>query len=205
MIKFLNQEKMEEIIPNARDIDRWHELIQFHLELGHINTVDRVAMFLAQTVHESAGFTRLQENLNYSSTGLLKTFRKYFTPDTAARYHRKPEMIANRVYGNRMGNGDEQSGDGWRFRGRGLIQVTGKNNYQSLADFLEMDIMNCVHYLELQEGAVHSAVWYWNVNGLNRLSDARDMVRVTRVINGGTNGLAHRQEEFDRIWHILRS
>src|SRR5687768_16079969 len=135
MIKFLDYDKLCEIGPNLPEVDRWHELFQYYLELGDLTTYDRVAMFLAQTSHESAGFTRFQENLNYSSAGLLKTFKKYFNQETANQYHRKPEMIANSVYANRMGNGPESSGDGWRFICRGLIQVTGRNNYQALADF----------------------------------------------------------------------
>lgn len=205
MIKFLDAEKLEMILPRISEVDRWLEILTFNMELGDITTRERVAMFLAQTSHESAGYTRFKENLNYSADGLLRTFGKYFTPELAQKYARKPEMIANRVYANRMGNGPESSGDGWKFSGRGAIQITGKNNYSALAKFLEMDLDQCVHYLTLPEGAVHSAVWYWSVNGLNRLSDSRDIVRVTRVINGGRIGLEERTEDYKRIFNILRS
>lgn len=203
-MKNLTEEKLRKIIPNAKEIQYWCQLIQKHLPPAYINTDDRIAMFLAQTHHESAGFTILRENLNYSSTSLQKVFRKYFTPELAEKYNRKPEMIANRVYASRMGNGDEASGDGWKFRGRGLIQITGKNNYVALAEFLNIGVGECVSYLEDQEGALHSAVWYWNVNKLNSCADRKDIVRSTKIINGGENGLPDRDFQYGRILKILK-
>ena len=146
------------------------------------------AMFLAQCGHESAGFTTLAENLNYSDYALTQVFRKYFDKNTAVKYARKPEQIANRVYANRMGNGDEASGDGWKYRGRGIIQITGKKNYIAFRDWLGRDF--ALHELaEDLDLAVLAAVWYWQTNELASLASGE---KVTVRINGGTNGLADR-------------
>jgi putative chitinase len=203
MLEFLDEEKLYKIIPRAPGIPEWFDLIQVHLEPAFINVPERVGMFLAQTSHESNGFTVIEENLNYSANGLLKIFRKYFNADSAARYHRRPQDIANIVYANRMGNGPESSGDGWKFRGRGLIQVTGSNNYHAFASFLQISIDECVEYMGTKEGALHSAVWYWNVNGLNKVADAGDVERSTRIINGGLIGIEERKSEYNRIMRIL--
>ena len=164
----------------------------------------RLAAFLAQTAHESGGFKFIKENLNYSADGLQKIFKKYFpTPELAADYARKPEKIANRVYANRMGNGDEASGDGWKFCGRGLIQLTGKFNYTKLSEDLEMSIDETVKYLETTEGAVVSAGWFWNRNKLNDIVDKDDFVLLTKRINGGTIGLSDRQHHYELALKVL--
>lgn len=202
---FLTESKLKRIVPRARNIEEWHDVLHKHLPPAGIDTIKRVSMFLAQTSHESAGFTLLSENLNYSWQSLRKVFRKYFPNDDIAKeFHRKPELIASRVYGGRMGNGEQMTGDGWLYRGRGLIQITGKNNYSSLAEFLEMSLPETIDYLETIEGAAHSAVWYWDVNSLNKVADKGDMVRSTKIINGGDIGLKERIEEFERILNILR-
>ncbi len=157
----------------------------------------RVAGFLAQLAHESGGFNATIENLNYSKEGLRKTFPKYFpTDELAAQYARKPEKIANRVYANRMKNGDENSGDGFKFRGRGLIQLTGKDNYTRFAEALDMDIDSTIAYLETPNGAVASAGWFWDNNKLNQFCDRDDFITLTKRINGGTIGLADRQHHY---------
>ncbi len=163
-----------------------------------INTKIRVAAFLAQTAHESGGFNFLKENLNYSQESLRKVFPKYFADDaTAAKYARQPEKIASRVYGGRMGNGDEASGDGFRFCGRGLIQLTGKDNYSAMAKDMGMALEALVTYLESVEGACMSAGWFWNKNGLNAIADKEDFVTLTKRINGGTIGLEDRKHHFE--------
>lgn len=161
-----------------------------------INTPKRVAAFLAQTAHESGGFNAVKENLNYSAKGLMTTFKKYFPTEALANeYARKPEKIANRVYANRMGNGDEASGDGARFCGRGLIQLTGKHNYTRFAKDLDITLEECVKYLETPAGAATSAGWFWDTNNLNAICDRGDIKGLTKRINGGFIGLA------DRIHH----
>lgn len=164
----------------------------------------RLAGFLAQTAHESGGFNFIKENLNYSAKGLRSIFGKYFTTDELAKqYERQPAKIANRVYANRMGNGDEASGDGFRFCGRGLIQLTGRNNYTKLAEDLGISIDETVAYLETPNGAVSSAGWFWDNNNLNQYCDKGDFVTLTKRINGGTIGLADRQHHYDEAMHYL--
>ncbi len=165
----------------------------------------RLAAFLAQIAHESGGFNFVQENLNYSAKGLMTTFKKYFpTEELAKQYERKPERIANRVYASRMGNGDENSGDGWKFRGRRLIQLTGRHNYTRFAEGLEMSIEDTVAYLETPSGAVSSAGWFWDNNDLNKYCDSGDFVTLTKRINGGTIGLADRQHHYEIALKVLQ-
>jgi putative chitinase len=157
----------------------------------------RAAAFLAQIAHESGGFNFVTENLNYSAKGLMTTFKKYFpTEELAKQYERKPEKIANRVYANRMSNGDENSGDGWKFRGRGLIQLTGRANYTRFAEDLGISLDETVAYLETPAGAVSSAGWFWDNNNLNQLCDKDDFVTLTKRINGGTIGLEDRKHHY---------
>jgi putative chitinase len=158
----------------------------------------RIAGFLAQIAHESGGFNFVKENLNYSADGLRKIFPKYFpTDELAKQYARQPEKIANRVYANRMSNGDEASGDGFRFRGRGLIQLTGRANYTKFAEDLGMSIEDTINYLETPNGAVASAGWFWDNNKLNQYCDKNDFITLTKRINGGTIGLQDRQHHYE--------
>jgi putative chitinase len=167
------------------------------LEKFDIESKLRAAAFLAQTAHESGGFSAIKENLNYGTDGLLKVFPKYFpTKELAEQYNRQPQKIASRVYGGRMGNGDESTGDGYKYCGRGLIQLTGKQNYSAMAADLGMTLEALVPYLETLEGACMSAGWFWNKNGLNKLADAEDFVTLTKRINGGTIGLEDRKHHY---------
>jgi len=170
-----------------------------------INNPKRIAMFLAQVGHESGGLRHRKENLNYSAQGLNKIFPKYFirAGRDANQYARNPEAIANVVYANRMGNGDEDSGEGFKFRGRGLIQLTGKTNYSAFAEFMDMDLDAVIDYLETEEGAAMSAGWFWDSRDLNKWADAGDIVKCTRLINGGTIGLADRKKHYEEALHIF--
>lgn len=168
-----------------------------------INTLNRVAGFIAQCAHESSAFSITKENLNYSAAGLLKIFKKYFTEATAAQYARKPEMIANKVYANRMGNGDEKSGDGFRYRGRGFIQLTGKENYSSFAKSINKPLDETIAYLETFEGALESACWYWKSRNLNATCDKNDIIAMTNKINGGTIGLNDRTAKYEKYKSLL--
>jgi putative chitinase len=170
-----------------------------------LDTKERTAAFLSQLAHESGGFNIIIENLNYSADGLTRVFPKYFsTLDLAKQYARKPEQIANRVYANRMKNGNEASGDGWKFRGRGLIQITGRDNYTRLANSLEMHLDATVEYLETPSGATVSAGWFWDTNKLNVYCDKDDFIGLTKRINGGTNGLADRQHHYEVALKYLK-
>lgn len=160
----------------------------------HVNTPIRIAHFMAQIEHES-NLKPISENLNYSAEGLAKTFKKYFPNQQLANaYARQPQKIANRVYADRMGNGNESSGDGWKFRGRGFIQITGKNNYTVLSKDTRVDFVSNPDLLLQEANSMISALWFWNVNKLNALADKDDIVSVTKRINGGTNGLDHRRQ-----------
>lgn len=171
-----------------------------------ISTVQRAACFLSQVGHESGGFRAIVENLNYSADGLRKVFGKYFpTADLANAYARKPEKIANRVYANRMGNGPENSGDGWRYRGRGMIQLTGKHNYELFAKAMKMSLADTAAYLETREGAAMSAGWYWDVRGLNAMADQGLFKKMTITINGGLNGYDDRLAHYEKARTLLRS
>jgi putative chitinase len=164
----------------------------------------RLAGFLAQTAHESGGYNFIKENLNYSAKGLRGTFGKYFlNDDIANQYAKKPEKIANRVYANRMKNGDESSGDGYRFCGRGLIQLTGRDNYTKFANDLSMSLEDTIAYLETPNGAVASAGWFWDNNKLNQYCDSGDFVTLTKRINGGTIGLEDRKHHYELAMHYL--
>ena len=164
----------------------------------------RAAAFVAQVAHESGGFNFVKEKLNYSAKGLRTTFGKYFTTDEIAnQYAKKPAMIANRVYANRMGNGDEASGDGYKFCGRGLIQLTGKQNYTKFAQDLAMTVDDTVAYLETPEGAVSSAGWFWDNNNLNSFCDKDDFIGLTKRINGGIIGLEDRLHHYQLALKLM--
>lgn len=164
------------------------------LRRNGITTNLQLAHFFAQLHHES-NLRPVSENMNYSTNALLRVFRKYFpTRYAASRFARKPRAIANRVYANRMGNGNEASGDGWRYRGRGFIQLTGKNNYRALSQAVGVDYVNYPDKLLKEADAMVAACWFWRKNGLNVYAQRDNVRKVTRIINGGYNGLSHRQE-----------
>ena len=163
-----------------------------------------MAAFLAQCAHESGGFTALKENLNYRAVTLRKVFPKYFpTDEIASAYAQQQSAIANRVYANRMGNGDEHSGDGFKYCGRGLIQVTGKENYTWFADSLGITPEEASEYMETFEGAAQSACWFWETNNLNTWADKGDIMTLTKRINGGTIGLEDRIKHYEHALHVL--
>lgn len=167
--------------------------------------VHRIAGFIAQTAHESGGFNFIKENLNYSADGLTKIFHKYFpNAELAQHYARQPQKIANRVYANRMGNGPEESGDGYSFCGRGLIQLTGRTNYTKFASALGLSLEDTVAYLETPEGATASAGWFWDNNKLNQYCDNGNFVMLTKRINGGTIGIEDRQHKYQIVLEALQ-
>jgi putative chitinase len=189
----------------ASVLQKYVEPLAEVIEHYEINTPKRLAAFLAQTAHESGGYNAVKENLNYSAKGLMGIFKKYFPTEALAKqYERQPAKIANRVYANRMGNGPEESGDGFKFCGRGLIQLTGKQNYTRLAKDLEMTLDELVSFLETPEGAVTSAAWFWDNNNLNKFADSGDFVMLTKRINGGTIGLADRQHHYEVALELLQ-
>jgi putative chitinase len=198
------QKHFEEIIGKNPYADHWFEALCQILPDYDINTVPRVAAFLAQTAHESGGYRAIKENLNYKAESLVKVWPRYF-PDmaTAKAYEKQQERIANRAYANRMGNGDEASGDGWKFCGRGLIQLTGKNNYTLYAESLEISLDEASEHLTTFEGCVQSAAWFWESNNLNVEADAGDIKKMTKKINGGFIGLEDRIKHYNHALHVL--
>jgi putative chitinase len=175
----------------------WVEPLEEVFHRYEINTPERQAAFIGQCAHESMNFTRLEENMNYSAEGLMKTWPSRFpTLESAKPYHRNPEKIANKVYAGRMGNGPEETGEGWLYHGRGLIQLTGKDNYTLAGDALNMDFIHSPDYVLVPKYAALTAGWFWNKRQLNKEADAKDFTGMTKKINGGTIGLD------DRIAHI---
>jgi len=198
----LNQ--LKQMVPGIPYAEHWHEALEQLLPDYEINTPQRIAAFIAQCAHESGGFRFVKENLNYKAASLRKIFGKYFPDDAiAAAYANRPEMIANRVYGGRMGNGPEASGEGYKYCGRGLLQLTGKENYSWFAASLEIGPEEAAEYLETFEGAAQSACWFWETNNLNAEADAGDIKKMTKKINGGYIGLEDRIKHYEHALHIM--
>jgi len=199
------QEDIFSAFPNAKPdiVDALVNSIDLLASDYGIDTPMKMAHFLAQTAHESGGFRLMEENLNYSSDRLVAVFPKYFRNVDARAYHRQPEKIANRVYANRMGNGDEETGDGYHFRGRGLIQLTGRNNYTMFAEDNNLELEDAVNFLTSPEGSVQSAAWFWDKANINPLAEDDNVVAVTKKINGGTNGLEERKKYTNKFKDLL--
>jgi putative chitinase len=190
---------------------KWHPAIVATMEKFGITSVNEQASFLAQISHESNRMATVEENLSYSAEGLAATWPSRYKDKTTGRpnqlamlLHRKPISIANNCYANRMGNGDVASGEGWRYRGRGLIQLTGKSMYKKCGDAIGVDLVASPDLLLKPEYAALSAGWFWQYAGLDRFDDDEDVLKETRIINGGTNGLADRQKKFDQALAALK-
>lgn len=201
------KDQLQQIIPQNQHLDHWFEALEKILPDYEIDTPQRVAAFLAQCAHESGGFNAIQENLNYRAVTLRKVFPKYFPNDDIANQYasqpNKAELIANRVYANRMGNGDEASGDGFRYCGRGLIQLTGKSNYSRFAESIDTPLEEITDFLQTFEGCVQSAAWFWEANNLNQYADSGDILTMTKRINGGTIGLEDRKKHYEHALHVF--
>jgi putative chitinase len=203
----LTKDQLKKLLPKNPYIDYWYNALTQLLPDYEINTPQRIAAFIAQCAHESGNFMVLQENLNYRPPTLRKIFPKYFPTDAMANDYcsrpNKQEAIANKVYANRMGNGDEASGDGYRYRGRGLIQLTGKDNYTFFAGSLGITEVEAAEYMATFEGACQSACFFWEQNKLNQWADKGDIVTLTKRINGGTIGLDDRIKHYEHALHVL--
>lgn len=203
----LTQDQLRQLLPKNPYVQYWHEALAILLPDYDINTKERIAAFVAQCAHESGNFMVLKENLNYRWESLRRIFPKYFPSDELAKeYASKPnkqEAIANRIYANRMGNGPEESGDGYRYCGRGLIQLTGKENYTWFAASLEITPEEATEYLTTFEGAAQSACWFWETNKLNQWADIGDIITLTKRINGGTIGLEDRIKHYKHALEVL--
>lgn len=202
----ITKKQLEQMLPQNKNIKEWHAALNKILPQYNITTIKRMGAFIAQCSHESGQFTRLEENLNYKASRLVEVFPKYFPSlELAKLYESQPEKIANRIYANRMGNGSETSGDGYKFRGRGLIQLTGKTNYQHFADSVNLTIDQAIEYMYSFEGCVQSAADFWERNKLNQFADSGDFITLTKRINGGTIGLKDREEQLELAMSVLRA
>jgi putative chitinase len=204
----ITAEQFKHLFPRAQDPDSWAESMNNVFPTYDIDTPHRIAAFLAQCGHESGGWTVFEENLNYSAQGLNGIFKKYFpTLESAQPYARKPEMIANKIYANRMGNGAPESGDGYKYRGRGPIQLTGKDNYRAFAKEMFEDWENLFENPDWvtsdRDFALMSAIWFWNKNKLNVQADSGDIKLMTKKINGGYIGLEDRIKHYNEAIHLL--
>lgn len=209
MDKILTRDMLAAMIPGNDKVDMWFEAIEEIFPKYEINTVERIAGFIAQCAHESNNFRSLEENLNYSEDALLRVFGRYFgkaPKASASEYARNPEMIANRVYNDefrkyKMGN--TQPGDGWMFRGRGLKQLTGRENYTKFGKSIKMSAEQAAEYVATEKGAIESACWFWNNKKLNAIADTGDIKKLTKVINGGDIGLADRTSRYENALEVL--
>ena len=203
------EEHLAKIIPGNKNVSQWYDALVDVMPKYGITTERRVAHFLSQCAHESANFKKLEENLNYSAKALRAVFGRYFgnpPKRNADEYQRKPEMIANYVYMDefrkyKMGNVNE--GDGWLFRGRGLKQLTGRDNYTKFGNSVNMTAEEAAEYVATEKGAVESACWFWDTNNLNSIADTDDVKRMTKKINGGSIGLEDRQSRYLNAMKVL--
>jgi putative chitinase len=200
----ITEQQLQQILPGNSYIAKWCNALNTYFPTYEIDTTYRIAQFLAQTYVESEAYTALIENLNYSAQSLMRVWPNYFpTIQIANEYAHHPEQIANRTYANRLGNGDEASGDGWRYIGRGLIQITGKYNYNLFAQNTDMDITQVPAYLLTFDGAVEVACWFWSTHNLNQYSDTQNTKEVTYLINGGYTDLQQREAAYSNALTIL--
>jgi putative chitinase len=204
----LTVDQLRAMIPTNTEVEQWCEELNKALPKYDITTDQRIAGFVSQCAHESQDFRALSENLNYKEETLNKVFSRYFGPGkrNAAEYARNPEKIANYVYMDEFRTsklGNTQPGDGWRFRGRGLKQLTGRDNYTRFAKDYDMTAEQAAEWLETKEGALASALWFWNTNKLNAIADTGNVAALTKKINGGNIGLADRQQRFAKAMAAL--
>jgi putative chitinase len=188
---------------NEDIIQKYVEPLNDVMTFYEINNKNRISMFLAQVGHESGGLRTIKENLNYSADRLKVIFPKYFRGVDTSAFAKNPAKIANRVYANRMGNGNEASGDGYRYCGRGLIQLTGKSNYEAFAADMAWPLEEATEWLSTEEGAAWSAGWFWDSRELNQYADKSDILTVTKKINGGTIGLEDRKSHYEAALEIF--
>jgi len=206
----LTKEMLSAMIGNNPKSDDWFDALAEIMPKYEIDTPNRIAGFIAQCAHESNNFKSLEENLNYSEKALNSVFGRYFGKGKrdASEYARKPEKIANYVYQDefrtkRGAMGNTADGDGWRFRGRGLKQLTGRNNYTAFGKTVDLTAEEAADYVATEKGAVESACWFWNNAKLNKIADAGDIVKMTKKINGGTIGLEDRTKRWEKALAIL--
>jgi putative chitinase len=202
------KEQLAALIPGNPKVDAWYTALCDILPKYGITTEKRVAHFISQCAHESNNFRSLEENLNYGEDALTRVFSRYFGAGkrNAAEYARNPEKIANYVYQDEFRSakmGNTQPGDGWKFRGRGLKQLTGRDNYTRFGKSVDMTAEEAADYVATEKGAIESACWFWDTNKLNTIADTDDVVLMTKRINGGNIGLADRQQRYAKAIEVF--
>jgi putative chitinase len=198
-------DQIKHIAPLNKNPTQWCDTFNNHIEKYDINTPLRVAALLAQCAYESGDFINLYEDLNYRPETLMHLWPSQFpTLMVADEYKMQPQKIANYVYANRMGNGNESSGDGWKYRGRGLIQLTGKSLYTNFANYLKVSVEDCLNYIMYPDGAVESACWFWKTKSINTFADKKDINGMTKAINGGLNGLTNRKIKYQLALDVIK-
>jgi putative chitinase len=207
-MSLLTEAQLAAMIPTNKEVAAWCEELNKALPKYDITTPERIAGFISQCAHESQNFLAMSENLSYREETLLKVFPRYFGPGkrNAAEYARNPEKIANYVYMDEFRTsklGNTQPGDGWRFRGRGLKQLTGRDNYTRFAKDYDMTAEEAAEWVETKEGALASALWFWNTNNLNAVADTGSVPALTKKINGGDIGLQDRQARYEKAMAVL--
>ena len=205
-------QQFQQMIPTNKEAAEWYSIAVDMFDKYNINTTNRIAGFMAQTAHESQDFRVLEENLNYSADRLVQVFPRYFGKgkNNPAEFARNPEKLANLVYMdvNRSKSGalgNTQPGDGWRFRGGGIKQLTGRNNFTRFGQSIGMDAEEAADYVRTKKGAFESACWFWKTNGIEKFADADDIVGMSKRINGGEIGLADRKQRYARAKTIMSS
>jgi putative chitinase len=207
-MSLLTEAQLAAMIPTNKEVAAWCEELNKALPKYDITTPQRIAGFISQCAHESMDFNAMSENLNYREETLNKVFPRYFGPGkrNAAEYAKNPEKIANYVYMDEFRTsklGNVQPGDGWRFRGRGLKQLTGRDNYTRFAKDYDMTAEEAAEWVETKEGALASALWFWNTNNLNTVADTGSVPALTKKINGGDIGLQDRQARYEKAMAVL--
>lgn len=203
----ISKEQLNQIMPKAsgENLEKYCQPLNEAMAKFQINTIKRIAAFIAQLAHESGSLKYSIEGLNYSTSGLVTTWPRIFpTVEIAQKYSHNPQAIANKAYANRMGNGDEASGEGWKYRGRGPIQITGKDNYTECGQGIGADLVNHPELLEGPVCGAMSAAWFWNNRNLNQFADEDEFVKITKRINGGINGLTDREAFWARAKEVLQ-
>lgn len=207
MTTYITLDQFIKLFPKAKDPKEWVDLMNKLFPRYQIITPDRVVAFISQCGVETAGWTKFEENLNYSANRMMEVWPKIFDENLAKQCEYKPRLIANHAYANRMGNKDVVSGDGWKFRGRGPIHLTGKENYEKFANAMFEDpgiILQNPDIVALDKQiSLQSALWFWNKNNLNKIADSKEIIELTRKINGGLNGLQERINLSNLAYKIL--
>jgi len=199
----LTIDQTKAILKNRTDTTEWYSVFEQLLPKYEINTKLRIAGFLSQCQHESYNFKRLEESFHYSADRLKAVFRSRVAGKNLEEYIGHPQKIANLVYANILGNGPEESGDGWKYRGQGVIQLTGKWNFEQFAKHCDITLDESVEYIHTKKGACHAACFFWDMRKINRAADEGSVRRMTKLVNGGYEGLEHRDYWYKRALDIL--